>query len=342
MPEQEEVPGGLGETEGGTEDIQEGAEEEQGGAAEEQLGVQQGAGESTEEEKAPRECILRQIRRPRNVTDPKVLDEDWDTHYAQCPRWSKTWLATQNDEDWPENIRIHNDRMFWQERRCLPMALPILWVREMHESKGHVGGERIWEQLRTQIAWADTTVAREFTHKVASQCETCQACRRPHSLKAPVVYTPIPKRVMASVAIDILQLPKATYQAQTYDAVVVCVDRHSGWIVAVPAQHKRLTGPKVAKKMLESQWHLFGVPHTITSDRGSHFTSAWFNTLAAGLGIRQVYSQVYQHQSGGRAEVENQQLTGVLRKIMADESICWVEALPRALRHIHDANGEAG
>ena len=27
---------------------------------------------------------------------------------------------------------------------------------------------------------------------------------------------------------------------------------------------------------------------------------------------------------------------------MADESICWVEALPSALRHIHDARGEAG
>jgi hypothetical protein len=69
------------------------------------------------------------------------------------------------------------------------------------------------------------------------------------------------------------------------DMMAVCVDRHSGWIVAVPVQNKGLTGAKVAKVMLKYQWSPFGIPSIITSDQGSHFTGEWWRTMDANLGI---------------------------------------------------------
>ncbi len=39
-----------------------------------------------------------------------------------------------------------------------------------------------------------------------------------------------------------------------YDMMAVCLDRHSGCIVAVPVQNKGLTGAKVAKALLKYQW----------------------------------------------------------------------------------------
>lgn len=94
--------------------------------------------------------------------------------------------------------------------------------------------------------------------------------------------------------------------------------------------------------MLKHQWQLFGLPNIITTDLGSHFAGAWFTTLAAGLGIRQSFSQAYNHQANGRAERAGQQLMERLRKINADSVVNWVTALPTALRQIHDSPGESG
>ena len=93
---------------------------------------------------------------------------------------------------------------------------------------------------------------------------------------------------------------------------------------------------------MQHQWQNFGLPNIISSDQGSHFVSAWFVTLAAQLGIRQSFSQAYNHQANGRVERAGQQLMECLRKINADAITDWVTALPRALRQIHDSPGESG
>ena len=98
--------------------------------------------------------------------------------------------------------------------------------------------------------------------------------------------TPIPSAPMISVAIDLFKLPTVTFEGKKFDTMAVCVDRHSGWIVAVPCLNSGLTGAKLAKEMLKHQWQLFGIPSKISSDQGSHFTSAWWTTMCASLGIR--------------------------------------------------------
>ena len=147
---------------------------------------------------------------------------------------------------------------------------------------------------------------------------------------------------MASVALDIFSMPTTVLNKKKYDAMVVCVDRHSGWMVAVPCLLKGLTGAKVAQKMLKYQWQIFGIPNVITSDQGSHFFGSWFETLAAGLGVRHVCSHAYHHQANGRAEMAGQQLMERLRKMNAKENINCVNALNCTLRQLHDVPGQCG
>ena len=147
---------------------------------------------------------------------------------------------------------------------------------------------------------------------------------------------------MVSVAIDLFYLPEITWEGKTYDSIVLCVDRHSGWVVAVPTQVKNLTGGKVAKAMLSSQWSFFGIPSVITSDQGSHFVSSWWQTLCGGLGVRCAQAQAYHHPANGRAEVAGQQVIEILRKLSAQEKLNWVEALPRVLFILHEVRGESG
>ena len=147
---------------------------------------------------------------------------------------------------------------------------------------------------------------------------------------------------MESVAIDVFYVKPVSFEGQNYDSMVVCVDRHSGWLVALPCLNKGLTGEWVGKSMFKFWWRPFGIPSTITSDRGSHFVNDWWDTMCAKLGIRQIFSPAYHHQANGRAEVAGQQLLERLRKLNARESVNWVEVLPLVVDRYHDTPGEGG
>jgi hypothetical protein len=146
---------------------------------------------------------------------------------------------------------------------------------------------------------------------------------------------------MVSVAIDLFKLPWVKYEGEEYDTIAVCVDRHSGWLVAIPCLAKGLTGQKLAKQMVKQHWRPFGIPSIISSDQGSHFVSAWWRNLCASLGIRVAYAQAYHHQANGRVERAGQQIMEILRKMHTDKKN-WVEALPQVVYRIHDVKGESG
>ena len=147
---------------------------------------------------------------------------------------------------------------------------------------------------------------------------------------------------MASVALSIFDMPPVSHEGSTYNAIMLAVDRHSGWVVAVPCKKQGLTGAKVAKLMVAHQWRTFGVPSVITTDQGAQFTSSWWQSMCAMLGIRQAWSQAYFHNTNGRAERAGQQLIERIRKIQIDEGFTWVDALPQILDRLHDTPGESG
>jgi hypothetical protein len=280
----------------------------------------------------------------KDESDHNLLSEEsWGDMYSACPHWSEFWVATKSQsQEWPKGLKILNGRMFIDEKMCIPLMLQNLWVRECHEEMGHVGPEKLWETLRLRYAWANKKKLFDFVLEVMAQCDSCQACQRPRTTKTPLVFTPIPPKTMSSVALDIFHMSKTRWNKKEYDAMAICVDRHSGWMVVVPCLRKGLTGAKLAQKMLQCQWAPFGIPQVITSDQGPQFVSAWFETLAALLGIRHAFSHAYHHQANGRAEMAGQQILEKLRKLHADQGINWVEALPTVLRQVHDTPGESG
>ena len=140
--------------------------------------------------------------------------------------------------------------------------------------------------------------------------------------------TPIPERFMASVCLDVFIMPIATWEGSHYDAFLLCVDRHSGWMVAKPTQKSGLSGENAAHLMLDATWGEVGVPSVITSDQGPQFVSQWWQTMCSRLGIRCAYSQSHRPQANGRAEVAGRVLHDVLRNILVDHDLNLVEALP--------------
>ena len=169
------------------------------------------------------------------------------------------------------------------------MNLMHPYIREQHTAVGHVGPDRLWYHFETTTEFALPGVAKKFTQKVMRQCETCQAAKRAHRFAGPQEPSPVPPRAMVHVAIDLFRMDTVKKGEETFDTMAVCVDRHSGWIIAVPCLDKGLSGRKLALLMLK-EWQIFGIPSIVSTDKGSHFTSAWWQTLCAELGIRHAYS----------------------------------------------------
>ena len=49
---------------------------------------------------------------------------------------------------------------------------------------------------------------------------------------------------------DVFSMPVIHIGKETFDCVVLCVDRHSGYVVAVPARNKGLLAKEVAVMMI--------------------------------------------------------------------------------------------
>ena len=231
-----------------------------------------------------------------------VWEREWGVAYLNCPTWMQKWKDAQTATGWPAGIKVFKNRMFWEEKMCIPTCFQIEVIQENHEFLKHVGHDKTWKHMSRFYAWADEKKALKFSQECTKTCGVCQASSRGVTLKGPIETTIIPPEPMSSVAIDLFKMPHVLYEGGEYNMMAVCVDRHSGWLVAIPVLEKGLTGAKLAKMMVKDYWRPFGIPSVISSDQGSHFISTWWTTLCSLLGIRQAFSQAYHHQANGRAE----------------------------------------
>ena len=189
--------------------------------------------------------------------------------YLSCPTWKESWKKCQLGVDWPSGIKILKGQMFLEEKLCIPLCFQKQVVQENHEFLGHVGHERVWKHMSLRYAWADEKMAQDFCQECSKKCGVCQASSRGESFRGPVESTPIPPAPMSSVAIDLFKMPLVLLEGKEYNTMAVCVDLHSGWVIAIPVMDKGLTGAKLAKLMVREFWRPFGVPSFISSDQGS-------------------------------------------------------------------------
>ena len=268
----------------------------------------------------------------------QILSEGWVSDYEVCETFGDPWGAcVGGNSDWPEGYKVLEGKLYHQERLCVPTGLIWEVLRTHHDWVAHVGNDRLLPEILRRYELPAGYDIRGLLAEIRRSCLVCQACDRPNwSMKRPIAMTPIPDRFMASVCLDVFHMPRVDWLGQSYDAFLLCVDRHSGWMLARPTMDCGLTGEKAAHLMLDSTWGEVGVPSVMTSDRGSQFLSGWWLTMCSRLGIRTAYSQAHHHQANGRAEVAGRVLQDILRKLLIEEDVNWVAALPRALRIHHD------
>lgn len=155
-------------------------------------------------------------------------------------------------------------------------------------------------------------------------CLTCQQSKVHRHVTAPLEQYPLPERRFEHLNIDITgPFPVSN----GYTALLTVVDRFTRWPEAIPL--KGTSAEECARGLLHQWVSRFGVPATITSDRGRQFESEVFTELMNLLGIFRTRTTSYHPTSNGIVERFHRSLKAALRAKLNGPN--WYDELPIVL-----------
>jgi transposase InsO family protein len=163
---------------------------------------------------------------------------------------------------------------------------------------------------------------------IASWCRDCVPCQRAKVTKQPrasVQPIPIPTRRFSHVHVDLVGPLPASEDGYLY--ILTMVDRTTRWLEAVAL--KNMSASLCVETFLSTWVARFGVPETLTTDRGTQFSSAAWAVFCSKLGTRHVMTTAYHPQANGLVERTHRQLKDALRARQA--GVDWPAHLPWVL-----------
>ena len=182
----------------------------------------------------------------------------------------------------------------------------------------HPGSTKMYHDLRTHYWWE--TMRRDVAEFV-KKCLVCQQVKaehqRPMGLLQPLE---IPEWKWEDIAMDfVVGLPVV---AGGFDSVWVIIDRltKSAHFLLVKT---RYGASDYAELFVKEIVRLHGVPTSIVSDRGSQFTSKFWESFQKAMGTRLKFSTAFHPQTDGQSERTIQTLEDMLRACILDFGGSW-------------------
>ena len=259
-------------------------------------------------------------------------DSPWDVHtlataqrQEEAPTPTSTSLTLQSIPVPTTNITILCDMSTGTPRPYVPPSLrrPIF---DHYHSLSHPGVRATQRLLTSRFVWPRMNAeVRQWTRA----CIKCQRSKvHTHTVSPLGTFLP-PDARFAHVHVDLVG-PLPPSQGYTY--LLTCVDRFTRWPEAIPLPN--ITTEAVAHAFLSGWISRFGVPTTLTSDRGSQFESGLWSQLMNLLGIHRTRTTAYHPCANGLVERFHRQLKAAL---MARSSNTWVLDLPLVLLGIRSS-----
>ena len=263
-------------------------------------------------------------------------------------------MSAPSDDEWPEGLTEDGDKLLLNDKLLVPENRVEALIDHWHNAQlMHPGRDKMQGDLEWRFEFPPGYYA--ILSRYCNDCALCRATKNPnHSTAGNPVYTAIPEAPMRSIDMDVFAMPEVTVEGEQYDCIISAVDRHSGYIVAVPGKKSKnkdkkdkrgvgLQAKTVAQAMI---WHwltIFDVPALICSDRGSQFVGSCFTSMCKHMGIRHAKTVAYHSRSNGRAEVAGRQMFGNFRQLHIEEpGRNWFHSLWRVLQAFHDLPGPTG
>jgi hypothetical protein len=160
-----------------------------------------------------------------------------------------------------------------------------------------------------------------FVSPLTRNCLHCQKGKIHRHISLQAAHIPVPVRRFSHLHVDLVG-PLSRSSGFSY--LFTVVDRMTRWPEAIPLAS--ITAADCAAALLQGWIQRFGVPDTITSDRGPQFTSSLWAGL---LSIKHTQTTAYHPQSNGLVERFHRPLKDALRARAAGAD--WVLHIPWVL-----------
>ena len=217
----------------------------------------------------------------------------------------------------------------------------------------HAGRDNLQKDLESRFLFPAGYYA--VLNRYCRACAVCRATKHPNpSTAGSPVCTAIPQSPMRSTSMDVFAMPEVTVEGEAFDCVILAVDRHSGYIVAVPGKKSKkkdkrekhgvgLQAKTLTQAMIRLWLTVFDVRAVICSDSGTQCVGAWFRRMCKYMGVRQAKTVAYHSGSNGRAEVGGRQLFENFGQWHIKEpGRDWYHSLWRVLQAYHNLPGPSG
>jgi hypothetical protein len=202
-------------------------------------------------------------------------------------------------------------------RPLLPRAFRDEAIWSLHRG-AHPGIRSTVKLVSASFVWPKMAA---YTRRLVRTCLDCQRGKVYRHVHLRAEHIPVPTRRFAHLHVDLVgPLPLSA----GFNYVFTILDRTTRWPEAVPL--KSIAAADCAHALLHGWVQRFGVPATITSDRGAQFTSSLWASLCAILDIVHVPTTAYHPESNGLVERFHRRLKDSLRARAA--SADWFAHLP--------------
>ncbi|GJU56861.1 putative reverse transcriptase domain-containing protein [Tanacetum coccineum] len=223
--------------------------------------------------------------------------------------------------------RKEDGGLYFVERIWVPACgnLRTLIINETHAIKYfvHPGADKMYYDLRGIYWWP--RMKKDIALYV-SKCLTCSKVKAKHQRPSGLLQQPdIPEWKWDNITTDFIV--KLSRTSSEHDSIWVIVDRltKSAHFLAV---HEDFKTEKLARLYINEIVARHDVLVSIISDRDSHFTSRFWQSLQKALGTRLDLSTTYHPETDGQSEHTIQTLEDMLRACAIDFGGNWDTYLP--------------
>ncbi|GJX75799.1 putative reverse transcriptase domain-containing protein [Tanacetum coccineum] len=187
----------------------------------------------------------------------------------------------------------------------------------------HPGSDKMYQDLKKLYWWPNMkAIIAEYVGKCLTCSRVKAECQKPSGL---LVQPEISMWKWERITMDfVTKLPKTS---NGHDTIWVIVDRltKSAHFIPTRATDSMETLTRLYIKEIVSR---HGVPISIISDRDSHFTSRFWQSLQSALGTQLDMSTAYHPETDGQSERTIQTLEDMLRACVIDFGKGWEKHLP--------------
>jgi len=225
--------------------------------------------------------------------------------------------------------RILCDVSTSKPRPIVPEKFQKLIFDKFHNA-AHSGVKATKNLIQQRFVWYNMN---KDLKKWVQTCLSCQKGKILRHNKTPIQKFKLPSERFSHIHVDIIgPMPPSNGFRYLFTAV----DRFTRWMTATPM--KEITAEATAEALLNGWIQYYGSPSTISSDRGSQFTSQAWKDLLHFLGIKHITTTSYHPQSNGIVEITHRRLKDALR--MQQNPSNWSGNLPLVLLHIRSTTKE--